>query len=140
MKPHESLGHAFGAMARMVDRELRTAFAEYGVQPGQLPVLLALYERDGQTQAELATTVGVEQPTMASTLGRMEREGFVARRPDRDDGRRVGVFLTAPAKRLEGPLADAVRSVNRRALRGLSAEERSLLYELPGRMRANLDR
>ena len=37
--------------------------------------------------------------------------------------------------RPEGPLADAVRSVNRR---GLSAEERALLYGLPERMRKNL--
>ena len=138
MKTDESLAHAFGSMSRIVERELRSVFAEYGVQPGQLPVLLALYERDGQTQAELASWTGVEQPTMASTLTRMEREGFVTRRPDPDDGRRVDVFLTTPARRIEQPLADAVRGVNRRALRGLSAEERTLLYELPERLRRNL--
>jgi DNA-binding MarR family transcriptional regulator len=140
MNPHESLGHAFGLMARMFERELREAFAEYGVSPGQLPVLLALYEHDGLAQSELAQAAGVEQPTMAATLVRMEHEGFVRRVPDPDDGRRVGVYLTAPARRLEERLTDAVRAINRRALRDLSGEERSLLYGLPERLRANLER
>jgi DNA-binding MarR family transcriptional regulator len=140
MNPNESLGHAFALMSRLLERELRRGLAEYAVTPGQLPVLLALYERDGQTQTELAGTVGVEQPTMAATLTRMERDGLVRRELDADDGRRVGVFLTRAAVRLEKPLTDTVRVANRRALRGLSGDERSLLYGLTERLRANLER
>ena len=139
MKPNESLAHAFGSMSRLVERELRSEFARFGVQPGQLPVLLSLYEHDGLTQAELASSIGVEQPTMAATLGRMERQGLVARSPDADDGRRVDVHLTTSARQLERPLTDAVRAVNRRALRGLSADERTLLYGLADRLHQNLD-
>jgi DNA-binding MarR family transcriptional regulator len=138
MQPRDSLGHAFGAMSRLLERELRESIAEYGVLPGQLPVLIALYERDGMTQTELASAAGVEQPSMAATLNRMEREGLVWRDPRTDDRRRVGVHLTRPARRLEKPLSDAVRAVNRRALRGLSGDERSLLYSLTERLRANL--
>ncbi|MEA2480763.1 MAG: hypothetical protein QOJ07_2685 [Thermoleophilaceae bacterium] len=140
MNPNESLGHAFALMSRLLERELRRGLSEYAVTPGQLPVLLALYERDGQTQTELAGTVGVEQPTMAATLTRMERDGLVRRELDADDGRRVGVFLTRAAVRLEKPLTDTVRVANRRALRGLSGDERSLLYGLTERLRANLER
>lgn len=140
MQPHESLGHTFAAMARLMDRELRRSLADHGVQPGQLPALLALYEQDGLSQMELARAAGVEQPTMAAALARMERDGLVAREPRAGDGRGVGVHLTPRARSLERPVTDAVRAVNRRALRGLSAEERSLLYGLPARLRANLQR
>src|SRR4051812_28837343 len=131
MKTHESLGFGVGLMGRLLDRELRVAFAEFGVSPGQFPVLLALYETDGLTQAELARVVAVEQPTMAATLKRMERDGLLRRAPDRADGRRTGVYLSERAQQLEGRLTGAARSVNRRAVRGLSAEERSLVYALP---------
>src|SRR4051794_39612586 len=117
MQPHESLAHSFAAIARLLDRELRRACAKFGVGVGQLPVLLALYDRDGLTQTELARAAGVEQPTMAAALGRMESDGLVRRAPDDADGRRVGVYLTAAARRLEKPLTDAVRTVNRRAMR-----------------------
>ena len=140
MERHESLAHAFGAMSRLMERELRSACAEHHVLSGQLPVLLTLYDEDGLTQTELADRTGVEQPTMAATLARMEQDGLIERSPDPADGRRVSVFLTRAGRRLERVLIDAVRAVNRRALRGLSAEERALLYGLPERLRANLAR
>lgn len=41
---------------------------DYGVVPGQFPALLALYERDEQTQRELCEVASVDQSTMAKTL------------------------------------------------------------------------
>jgi DNA-binding MarR family transcriptional regulator len=108
------------------------------VQPGQLAVLLALYERDGRTQAELARSLTVEQPTMASTISRMERDGLVWRQPDEGDRRRARVRLTRRSRLLESSLIDAARAVNRRAVRGLSAEERAALYRAVDRASANL--
>jgi DNA-binding MarR family transcriptional regulator len=138
MKPSESLAVGIGQMARLFERELRAALFEHGVLPGQAPVLLALYDRDGQTQAELARVLGVEQPTMASTLARMERAGLVRRVPDPEDARRASVLLTDRGRELERLLIDAARGVNRRAVRGLSAEERSALYRAVERANANL--
>jgi DNA-binding MarR family transcriptional regulator len=139
MKPRESLAFGVAVMARLFDRELRATFAEFGVLPGQLPVLLELYDRDGQTQAELARALTVEQPTMASTLGRMERAGLVHRLADAADRRRAGVWLTEYARRIERPLIDAARAVNRKAVRGLSADERAALYRAVNRATKNLD-
>jgi DNA-binding MarR family transcriptional regulator len=138
MKPDESLAFGVGSMARLFDRELRAAFTEHGVLPGQFPVLLVLYETEGLTQADLARAVGVEQPTMAATLQRMERAGLVRRTTDATDARRAGIFLTDRARELEQPLTDAARAVNRRAVRGLSAEERALLYRIVERASQNL--
>jgi DNA-binding MarR family transcriptional regulator len=114
-------------------------FLELEVLPGQFPVLLALYDRDGSTQAELARELAVEQPTMASTLARMERDGLVERRADPDDRRRARVQLTERSRRLQTPLIDVARGVNRRAVRGLSAEQREALYQAVDRAAANLD-
>jgi DNA-binding MarR family transcriptional regulator len=138
MKPTESLGVGVAQLSRMFERELRMALLQTGVMPGQLPVLLALYADDGRSQAELARELAVEQPTMASTLVRMERDGLVERRRDPDDRRRARVHLTERARALRAPLIDAARSVNRRAVRGLSAEQRSALYQAVDRATANL--
>jgi DNA-binding MarR family transcriptional regulator len=139
MKPTESLAVGVAQLSRLFDRELRAALMPTGVAPGQLPVLLALYDGDGPTQAELARDLAVEQPTMASTLARMERDGLVERRPDPEDRRRARVHLTERSRELRVPLIDAARGVNRRAVRGLSAEQRSALYQAVDRATANLD-
>jgi DNA-binding MarR family transcriptional regulator len=138
MKPTESLAVGVAQLSRMFDRELRAAFIETGVLPGQFPVLLALYDRENQTQADLARALAVEQPTMASTLARMEGAGLVERQPDEDDGRRARIRLTERARALQGPLIDAARGVNRRAVRGLSAEQRAALYRAVERASENL--
>src|SRR4051812_36585626 len=100
MKPTESLAIGVAQLSRMFDRELRAALMPAGVLPGQLPVLLALYDDDGPTQADLARRLAVEQPTMASTLARMERAGLIERRADEDDSRRARVHLTERSRAL----------------------------------------
>jgi DNA-binding MarR family transcriptional regulator len=138
MKPTESLAIGVAQLSRMFDRELRMALVKTGVAPGQLPVLLALFDTDAPTQAELARELAVEQPTMASTLARMERDGLVERLPDPEDRRRARVHLTERSRQLRVPLIDAARGVNRQAVRGLSAEQRQALYQAVDRATGNL--
>lgn len=66
----------------MFARALHQRIAPHDVVPGQFAQLLALYERDGVTQQELCEIVRIEQPTMAVTLQRMERDGLITRRRD----------------------------------------------------------
>lgn len=80
-------------LARLL-RALRERIESLGVVPGQFAQLLALYEQDGLTQAELCAHVEIERPTMARTLSRMQRDGLIDRVPDPADGRRSLVTLT----------------------------------------------
>ena len=97
---------------RLLAHALRERIEPLGVVPGQFAQLLALYEQDGLTQAELCARVQIEQFTMANPLSRMERDGLVDRVPDPADRRRSPVRLTPRARELEGELAVAARAVN----------------------------
>ena len=125
-------------VARQLARALHDRIAPLGVVPGQFAQLLALYERDGITQQELCDMVGIEQPTMANTVGRMERDGLVERRPHPSDGRKQLIFLTEKARSLEDPLTEAAQSVNSRATAGLSKTEQATLIDLVAKIQANL--
>jgi DNA-binding MarR family transcriptional regulator len=114
----ESPGYMTNLAARSLEQALHRRIAPYGVVPGQFAQLLALYERDGQTQAELCEEVRIEQPTMARTLARMERDGLIERRPDPTDRRRVLIFLTERAWQLRAGLYAAAEEVNALATRG----------------------
>lgn len=94
-----------------------------GVVPGRFAQLLALYEQDGLTQAELCERVQIEQPTMANTLARMQRDGLIERVPDPADRRRSLVLLTERARQLEDDLVAAARAVNATATEGLDEGE-----------------
>lgn len=118
---------------------LKERIEALGVVPGQFAQLLALYEQDGLTQAELCERVRIEQPTMASTLNRMERDGLIRRVPDPADRRRARVMLTTQARRLEGDLVSAARGVNSAATRGLSDGEVAALMRTIAQVIDNLE-
>ncbi|MGH2699925.1 MAG: MarR family winged helix-turn-helix transcriptional regulator [Actinomycetota bacterium] len=118
-----SLGYQVNHLARLMGQALRSRIAPLGVVPGQFAQLLALFEQDGLSQGELCERIRIEQPTMANTLRRMERDGLVRRVPDPADGRRAAVMLTARARRLEDDLIAAALSVNADATRDLGDEE-----------------
>ena len=122
-----SLGYLVNHAARLLERALAEEIVPHGAWPGMFPVLLALWEEDGRTQAELVRLVGVEQPTLANTLRRMERDGLVRRTPDPADRRAVRIHLTDRGRALQEALTQGARRVNERALRGLDAAERAAL-------------
>jgi DNA-binding MarR family transcriptional regulator len=117
--PESSLGYQVAHLARLLGRELRTRLEPFGVGAAQFAVLFELYHHDGLTQAELRTRLRVEQPTMANTLDRMERDGLVTRRSDPRDGRRSRVLLTQQAHDRRAHVTAAVDAGNAVALRGL---------------------
>jgi DNA-binding MarR family transcriptional regulator len=123
LSPESSLGYLVNHLARLLAQALRDRIEPHGVVPGQFAQLLALYETDGLTQAELCARVQIEQPTMANTLARMERDGLITRTPDPTDQRRSLVRLTEHARRLEPDLVAAARTVNDLATEGLSDDQ-----------------
>ncbi|MFN8590518.1 MAG: MarR family winged helix-turn-helix transcriptional regulator [Thermomicrobiales bacterium] len=129
-----SVNHAARLLGQAITRQL----AALGLTIGQLPTLLALYERDGQTQTELARRTGVEQPTMAVTLRRMERGGLVTRVPDPRDARRARVHLTPRARAQQEALQSLRAEIDAVALTGFSPVEHDQLRDLIARLIDNL--
>lgn len=137
---HGSLGYEINHFARLLAQQLHARIAPLGVVPGQFAQLLALFEQDGLTQRELCDLVRIEQPTMASTLQRMERDELIRRAPDPHDGRRTRVLLTARSRALKRPLVAAARDVNATATAGLSEREIAAFMRTLTRMIDNLER
>ncbi len=134
----DSLGYQLGLLNRLYDRCLQDALKEFGVAPGQFAPLVMLFEEDGLTQAELCRRINVEQPTMANTLDRMERDGLIRRKADTDDRRRSHVFLTPRAKDIQAQVMEAARAVSNRTVARMSAGEQDDMFRLVARMVENL--
>lgn len=124
--------------ARLLTMHLARALTPLGLAPGQVPALLALNAIDGLTQADLARMTSVEQPTMALTLRRMERDILIRRTTDRDDGRRTRLHLTTKGRDLIGPLQTARATVDSRALNAIPAAELDALVNAISKIVDNL--
>jgi len=117
-------------VARLLDRAISGRLAELGATPGQLATLLALFDTDERTQTALAKATGVEQPTMAVNVRRMERDGLIERRADPKDGRKAVILLTGKARAIEEPIRGVRRDIDAQALDGISEADRQRLRQM----------
>ena len=122
--------------ARAIDQRLKAI----GVSSGQLPVFFALAGGKALSQKELARLAAIEQPTMASTLARMERDGLIERKPDPDDGRSSLVSLSATARQRAGLVMQAITEINAGALEALTETERAAFLDGLAKIIAALER
>ena len=75
-------------------RRLRVEDEALGISAPRLSALSVLVFAGPRRVGELAEAEQVEPPTMTRLVDGMERDGFVARRPDPHDGRAVIVSAT----------------------------------------------
>ncbi len=77
-------------MAQLTQPLLR----EHGLTVSRWQVLSILVALDGSRVTTLAELAGATQPVTSRVVDQMERDGLVERRPDPDDQRATGVWLT----------------------------------------------
>lgn len=146
VKKKKSHGDVSGAglAAAVVNaaRSMRTVLSRNllatGLYAGQDGVILALAEEGGLTAGALATRLGVKAPTMTRTIGRLEAQGFVERRPDETDGRLTVVHLTAAGRASVDQIAEAGKLSEQQAAEGFSEKDVRNLLKLLRSMDENL--
>ncbi len=110
--------------------------APIGVDPRAYAVLLALAERDGQSQRELSTQLGIHRNVMVSVVDMLEQQRLVQRLPHPRDRRAFAATLTDKARDLLPALYELIDALEDQITAGLSAEERAVLLKLLQRLSA----
>lgn len=80
---------------------------EYHLSEGKFCVLVVLHQNghDGAAPSVLADKVGVTRATISNMLQRLERDGLIEVRPDKEDGRgKLAVMTTAGCAFMEAVL------------------------------------
>ncbi len=114
------LGHAH---RRLVESRLQAI----GLHRGQPPLLFALSNRDGLSNAELADMLNVTPPTISNMVKRLQNSGFVTKRRDPDDERTIRVFLTDQGRTATVEMAQVIIGVNEIINTGLSPDQQRAL-------------
>ena len=134
-------GH-FGYILSDAARLMRTVFdrrvRKLGLTRGQWLVLTRLHRRPGASQTELAEMLEVEKASAGRMVDRMERKGWVVRRPDAADRRVNRIHLTREAERIHARMWVVAQATIDDALATLSPRERAELTRLLGRVKSRL--
>jgi DNA-binding MarR family transcriptional regulator len=126
----ESVAYWLIVVSRSIRNKLQAQLSTHGLYAGQDLLLMSLWDEDGQTQAQLARRLDIQQATLTRMIKRMETTGTVRRKSDRRDRRVSRVFLTASGKQLRKPIEAIWSRIEAQAFQNLSTEERLLLRRL----------
>lgn len=139
LRRDKSAGYMTNWAARLFARAIDRRLKPVGLSCAHMPVMFALGDGRELSQKALAEAAAIEQPTMAATLSRMERDGLVVRRPDPRDRRAMLFSLTPQARAKAQAVFAAAVEVNAQALSGLMPEERTAFLGMLARVVAALD-
>ena len=114
-------GRMLSSAARRIEREFNAHLDAWDLNHASLPVLVHLAVQD-HSQRELAAATGVTEQTMSRILAKVERLGYVTRKPHPDDRRRHIIALTDAGAHVLREAADRERS-EAMVGRGLTADE-----------------
>jgi DNA-binding MarR family transcriptional regulator len=120
------LAHLIASINRQIEEDLEDRLRPEGVPIEWFRALDALSRKDGQPMGALAGQVLVDATTLTKLIDRMVADALVYRAPDRQDRRKVLIFLAAKGRALRERLAPVVDEQQRQIfadLKGGKAEE-----------------
>lgn len=136
--PEIGLGMLLRDGNAVFNKALRDELAGHDMTFSQYQHLRQLWQMDGLAQAELSRRIGIETASSTAVIDQLEKLGFIRRKRDPEDRRRILVTLTAAGRALERPLDACAIAVNKRARGGLSKAEVAALFSLVRKIIGNL--
>jgi DNA-binding MarR family transcriptional regulator len=119
---------------RVVDRALKPL----GVTRSQWWVLAFLSRSDGMSQVALADELDLGKVALGQLIDRLEKTGFVSRRPDEEDRRVKRIYLTKRSHTLIAQIRDNVSVTEKEILEKIDeADLKATVRALRG-MKENL--
>lgn len=125
---HWPVGRMLSAVARRMERAWDAHLASWDLNHASLPVLVHV-QVSPLSQRQLADACGVTEQTMSRVVARLERTGYVTRRPDPADRRRHVIDITPEGAAALAACADP-RPAQEAVLGHLPPDRRALLDEL----------
>lgn len=96
--PKDRLGPRIMCLSKLMRQTFNEAVAEQGLFSGQEDIILTLVINEGLTLSELSKILDVSNATTSVSVKRMEKSGFIIKKPDKNDARITRLYPTEKAK------------------------------------------
>jgi DNA-binding MarR family transcriptional regulator len=120
----ESIDYLLAQVCHLHHFRARALLSAIGLHRGQPGVLRALREQEGLTHSALAARLHVRPATITKMIQRMERAGFVERKPDLEDQRVSRVYLTDAGRAIQAQVQQTMQILEDESFAGFTLEER----------------
>ena len=132
----------FGPLVRDISRLIRKRFEKKAIKLGltqsQWAVISHLVQHEGINQATLAEMMDIEPITLVGLLDRLQKAGWVERRPNPTDRRAHLLYLTKRVNSIIDEMESIKAQVRKEAFAGVPAQQEQLILQTLQRIRSNL--
>lgn len=140
LDPDDSIGYLVRDTNLAIGKALRRNLAAYGMTLGQYYFMRALWIEEGLSQRGMSRRVGTTEPTTASVLRLLEKNGLVRRVRNRKDRRTINIYLTKKGRDLKNELLTMAIRINETAIGGINEQDLATVKRLLRILKVNLDR
>ena len=104
--------------------------AVYELRPVDFSVLSLIHHNPGITSRQLCATLNIQPPNLVGMVKALENRSLLTRQPHPNDGRAVGLHLTAIGQKLMHDAERTAQALESDAAARLTATERKSLIRL----------
>jgi DNA-binding MarR family transcriptional regulator len=136
----ENLNHLLVHVCRAHYVRTHELLEKIGLYRGQPPLFKILWKHEGLSHSELAAKLEISLATTTKMVQRLEKGGFLERRPDPKDQRLSRVYLTEDGHRIRSEVEAVWDEMEEETFAGLSHAEKVQLAKMLSQVRENLVR
>jgi DNA-binding MarR family transcriptional regulator len=114
------------------------AFGGDTFTPGVFSTLAAIRQNPGIRHGALADALLIQRPNLTTLINKLERNGYVCRKPSRDDKRSVVLYVTDKGSRTVDKMLEQMQAHDRQITAGLTGPERKALLALLEKLQDSL--
>jgi DNA-binding MarR family transcriptional regulator len=131
LKLDEFLPYRVSVLANTISNDLARRYADrFGVSISQWRVMAVLGSEPDQSAVEIAARTRMDKVAVSRAVSGLRRSGYLKQRPDRVDGRRWVLGLTARGRRTFDQIVPLARAYQADLLARLDPSERRALGRL----------
>ncbi|MGG3915476.1 MarR family winged helix-turn-helix transcriptional regulator [Rossellomorea vietnamensis] len=127
-------------IARALDSISNIEFKEYDLTKGQYLYLVRICENPGIIQEKVAEMIKVDRTTAARAIKKLEINGFIEKKEDKENKKIKKLFPTERGKTVYPFIKRENDHSNSVALEGFSESEAEILVDLLQRARKNIEK
>ena len=113
---------------------------ETGVYQAQHHLLMKISHIQYASQKELAESMEISTATVAVSLKKLEKGGYIKKNMDKTDNRLNQIAITEKGNKVVEQSKQIFDSSERKVFQGLTEEEKGFLFDLMQKLNANLVR
>lgn len=133
-----SVSYLLNQVSTVYYAKLEKSLNAIGLHYGQIFVLISLWEKDSQTQKELADNISVSPPTVNKMIKSLERNGFISSKRCSIDTRSVRISITQKGIEIRTEVEAVWLKLEQDIFSTLTETEKLILFQIMQKMKDNL--